>query len=713
MKRDRFWLARVSASVALLQLATSCSDRELPSGPGDRPAPAARAVSCQADVRAQMLTCTAPPAPSSGTGSSKISADMILGGQGTYVQLSSSNVSYDAGTQIFQADVTVQNLTALLLGTPDGSTVTGVKVFFYSGPSVVAGTGTVTVANADGMGTFTGTNQAYFAYDQILQTAEVSSAKTWRWAVPSTVSTFTFQMLVDAAAPGQIHVLSLSSASSLPMSLLSMTVLDLDPTAEVAVRFFNDDGFLLDIPAIDVSVHSLVVSVPPFTDPSTGSFVAGIVNVQVIQQSGTSTLASNIVTGFHIEDLPFPAVPGMVTESFLAATIGLANQLPTVIRGTIFDTPAVTADIRNQLSNLITLDGEVQALIRNPSSDFTLGSMEGTLVTVRMSDLETSDRLILGILLAQGSSQGAVTSVFSRGDRRALAANGGACAGHEAQAYTDALLHDPASASSAATAYANAFLNCGPDAFNRAYQVVGGAGGVAVGAVALLGIPTGAAALPGAALAYVTVVGGSGMIAIGGASTQQTAADVEYVRGGVEKLQDLLLAPLKSIPIVGSIAAFVVGAKALNDAFASAPGGLTTQSYSGTFTAQFTTTRSSATINCSWTTTFSNNLVDLTLTQQLDQTVSGIVHVTGAWSAVSADPTTCFNSSDNIDASATVSGTASSIVWQTVLLTPPSGNVYTGTFTGALSAGVITGTLNITYGGFDGSGATSVEIVLQ
>src|SRR6267143_3325174 len=182
-------------------LVTACSDQPGPVAPS---APSARVLSCQADVRSRTVTCSAPSAAS---GASKISADLVLGGQGIYVALRSSNVSYNAGTAIFQADVTVQNLTALPLGTADGTTVSGVKVFFFSGPTVTSGTGTVTVANATGTGTFLGSSQPYFLYNQILQTAQVSMSKTWQWNVPATVVTFAFQVLVDAAAPQEHTVL--------------------------------------------------------------------------------------------------------------------------------------------------------------------------------------------------------------------------------------------------------------------------------------------------------------------------------------------------------------------------------------------------------------------------------------------------------------------------------------------------------------------------
>jgi hypothetical protein len=130
---------------------------------------------------------------------------LIVGGQGQFVQLTSTNVSYDAGTQIFQADITVQNLIGQALGTPDGSTVTGVKVFFHEGPIVTAGTGTVAVANPDGFGTFTGSNQAYHEYDEILvaggapppTSGATSQPKTWQFSASPNIS-FEFSVFVEA-----------------------------------------------------------------------------------------------------------------------------------------------------------------------------------------------------------------------------------------------------------------------------------------------------------------------------------------------------------------------------------------------------------------------------------------------------------------------------------------------------------------------------------
>jgi len=133
------------------------------------------------------------------------SADLILGEQGQFVTLASANVSYD-GAQ-FSFDVTVQSLIPQPLATADGvtSNAQGVEAFFASGPTVTSGTGSISVANADGVGTFTDANQPYFQYmgsalgaDGILSRNEISAAKPWILNVDSTVSTFSFLVYVNA-----------------------------------------------------------------------------------------------------------------------------------------------------------------------------------------------------------------------------------------------------------------------------------------------------------------------------------------------------------------------------------------------------------------------------------------------------------------------------------------------------------------------------------
>jgi hypothetical protein len=186
--------ARPAALAAVLALA-ACSE----GGGGITPAPppaitppnTVAAIDCTADVRALRVSCAAQPA------GDRLRADRIVGGQRTNVFLQSSNVSYDSATQIFSADLTVQNLLVQRMGS-DGSTVIGVKVFFASGPNVTAGSGSAEVWNADGLDTFTGTGQPYFYYPGALPPDSTTAARRWQWKMPASVGSFGFTLYVSA-----------------------------------------------------------------------------------------------------------------------------------------------------------------------------------------------------------------------------------------------------------------------------------------------------------------------------------------------------------------------------------------------------------------------------------------------------------------------------------------------------------------------------------
>jgi hypothetical protein len=181
------WLA-----AALLPLLAACSDRTLtaPLVPTLPPSTVA-ALDCRVDVAARTLACAPVALPTSARG------DKLLGGQEKYVKLSSSGTAYDGGTEILSSNVTVQNLLRQSMGTPDGSTLAGVDVFFAAGPTVTSGTGSVAVGNADGTGTFLAANQPYFHYAEILTPYQISNARSWQFQITGSVSTFTFTVYIS------------------------------------------------------------------------------------------------------------------------------------------------------------------------------------------------------------------------------------------------------------------------------------------------------------------------------------------------------------------------------------------------------------------------------------------------------------------------------------------------------------------------------------
>ncbi|HZG42184.1 MAG TPA: hypothetical protein VEY93_04415, partial [Longimicrobium sp.] len=183
---------RIPAPLLAVLAMASCSDNPVLPVLQPEPGTYRQEIACTADVRSGQVACGDAPAPGGGV------RPLIVGGQNVLVRLRSSNAAYGSG--VFSFDVSVQNLMAQPLGTVDGTTATGIRVFFTGAPSTTGGNGVVTVL-ADSNGVFTAPNQPYYKYGEVLQPRGTTSTQQWRLSVPATVSTFTFKVYVYAKLP--------------------------------------------------------------------------------------------------------------------------------------------------------------------------------------------------------------------------------------------------------------------------------------------------------------------------------------------------------------------------------------------------------------------------------------------------------------------------------------------------------------------------------
>jgi len=187
--RLRPFLTAMGAALAL-----AACDSPSATTPGAAPAPVGVRLDCSADVRSGTVRCT-PPGAAAGA-----RADRIVGGQGVNVRTVTGNVAVSADT--FAFDLAVTNLLPAPIGTTDGmEDPDGVKVFFVDGVHTTAGTGSVSVANADGVGAFTAANQPFFAYHEIVPSGQTSAQKRWKLRFDAGVQQFAFSLLVSAPYP--------------------------------------------------------------------------------------------------------------------------------------------------------------------------------------------------------------------------------------------------------------------------------------------------------------------------------------------------------------------------------------------------------------------------------------------------------------------------------------------------------------------------------
>ncbi len=358
----------------------------------------------------------------------------------------------------------------------------------------------------------------------------------------------TYPLQVVPSAPPLV-ITSLSTTSAAPLQSLNITGSGFNSTADLSVRFSDDQEFTVDIPVVDVSATSVTVAVPPFVDVVTGEFASGTVNVQVVQSTGGVTVTSDPIRGFQIQDLPTSLAPaGTATLSFLIGAVDSARQLETDISGTALDTPELTAAIASQITDLETLIDEITAVWLDPSRTFTLGSIGGSPIIADASDLLAVDRLVIGILLAQGES-GAVSS-----NMLALFAqqSSGLCAGSEARnlalTLEESIERNLLGIPPPSQSYWRALLKCVPEAAKTALKVVVASAGIAISGLRGLGASKGALALPRAALWSVKIQLWGWLIGVG--TIQHNMGDpkgVETIKDGIKIIDETIGKPLKDI----------------------------------------------------------------------------------------------------------------------------------------------------------------------
>jgi hypothetical protein len=330
----------LAIAVAAAALAACADQQPMGSSAPDRLAPppvdAVQAFECTASTTSRTVSCKAP-GPNSGA-----SADVLIGGQNTYVKLTSSNVNYSSGTEIFSFDVTVQNLMSEALGTPDGTTLDaqGIQVFFHLGPNVTGGSGSISVANADGTGTFTGTNQPYFAYNQVLLTDSVSAAKTWQLSVPTTVTTFSFTVYVWTEVQ---YKLVINEVLANPGGTIS----------DASGEWFE----LYNAGTRSVDLQNLVIA----DSAASGRRPYHLISSSLVVPSGGYVVLGNTTNATLNGGVPVDYAYG--------AALALANSLDAIKIARVYGTDTLTLDRTQYASAAISAQNGISRELTNPALD--------------------------------------------------------------------------------------------------------------------------------------------------------------------------------------------------------------------------------------------------------------------------------------------------------------------------------------------------------
>lgn len=354
-------------------------------------------------------------------------------------------------------------------------------------------------------------------------------------------------------------ITSLGSSSLPPAKLLTINGAGFDPAADMTAIFTDSANRSVEVPALDVTTTSLKAPVPPFINTA-GQLSSGTVAVKVKKL----TTLSNTISGFQI--LAAPSSP-LAAGALIKAQLNGVRSQGLLLKTESFES-SVETGLDTNISHATQLIGKIQSVVNDPSLTFSLGTLDGQTLTVGANELAAIDRMLLAHIqsLAAQPSADAVMFATSVPDIST------ACLAAEADAVSQAVANgtDPDIAKVIHGARAKAAC-ASPVAFNTTNLLIGGAGAIAVGSLALLGATPMALALSGAALLYITITLAGGQIAIGGAANQPSASDGQLVQQGAKQLNDLLedlLLPKIELPgTVGDIKTIVNGIKTVSDAF--------------------------------------------------------------------------------------------------------------------------------------------------
>jgi hypothetical protein len=478
-------------------------------------------------------------------------------------------------------------------------------------------------------------------------------------------------------------------ASAAPASLVAITGSNINPAATLTLALSDNMGYTVNIPLAAAAAVGVQVSVPPYYNVAAGTFGSGTVSMTLTQSVAGSTATSNTLTGLTIQALPAVPGTGNATLALIQANLQEAQKLQSQITGTAQDTPAVTAALAQQVTNLQSLVTNVQSVVQQGQS-YTLAIVGGANITVTPTNINQVDSFILATLQALATP---ATGSLEKGVEQA--ANSG-CMGAEAAAFANALLAN-ANSLSQLTQIAQNLIHApfvstacnNAAAFTSAYQIFGGAGGSSIG-VTNQGSATGdVSQVGGIALFATATTNADTALGINALIAPALANQTGAVQSGIGTLSGLIKPVTDQLLSVtsGDLGTNVGVAQNLILTVAPPPSSGSPQAVGGTYTGSATAT--SALCNDG-----SGSLSSGSVSLIAQITVQGN-SLTGSVESVNPDPSSH---------PSTITGTynTNSATWSvSVINTNSGGDGGTISGTGTIAGNLLSGTVTVTNGSQD------------
>lgn len=346
--------------------------------------------------------------------------------------------------------------------------------------------------------------------------------------------------------PADAQVASIDRMTAMPFTAITITGSGFE-TEGLLVEFFGGGRLAVKVAPLSVTPTSIRVPVPVYI--GSFGFVAGNVNVRIvnINRDGSLRSGSNTITGFRIQEPPFPeSFNGQMLLNFLKAARAFVNDgLRGRLGGSTLGTPSMAAGVDTLVANLDSLITRVEALVPNASNRFSLGYIGGRDALANQDAIGFGEELVTAVLAGHAAATVGTTTTP-------------VCGADEARAALDEAVRRANPDAGKFVNYFAATLNAGncrtPEVAEAGLGVVNGAANVALGVVAGgASGPIESIAVPTLGVIHAAVMLSSEAFALGAALGQTSERSLEQVQAAWDRMKRLGEATLAR-PVAASLA---------------------------------------------------------------------------------------------------------------------------------------------------------------
>ncbi|NCB85113.1 MAG: T9SS type A sorting domain-containing protein [Bacteroidia bacterium] len=176
-------------------------------------------------------------------------------------------------------------------------------------------------------------------------------------------------------------------------------------TKNMALRYFDNRGFAVTIPAVYSTDEFMICSLPAYVNITTGEIESGVVKVQAVKDLGKLSITSNIKSGIGIGALPALTLPpGTIASNFYASLeLMLADEITSLenmdqTSGGVINTVQLRSEFENSRLLCVQMVDKIRQVMNGQIQNELAGDINGTKVYLNTASLQILDQWLLAVV---------------------------------------------------------------------------------------------------------------------------------------------------------------------------------------------------------------------------------------------------------------------------------------------------------------------------